>query len=114
MSKISFIAAAGLVLVSAVSASAASSGQINERQYRQADRIEDGRRAGSITWREGMKLRAEQRRIKRVENDFRRDGRLDRQERRILSNMQDRASAHIRHERRDGWRRAWWAPRVGR
>lgn len=114
MSKISFIAAAGLVLFSAVTASAASSRQIHERQDRQADRIEDGRRAGSITWREGMKLRAEQRRIQRVEHDFRRDGYLDRQERRILTNMQDRASARIRHERRDSWRRAWWAPRVGR
>jgi hypothetical protein len=114
MSKIAFIAAAGLVLVSAVSASAASTNQINDRQYRQADRIEDGRRAGSITWREGIKLRAEQRRIKKVERAFRDDGRLDRQERRILSNMQDRASSNIRSERRDSWRRAWWAPRVGR
>lgn len=114
MTKISFIAAAGLVLFSAATASAASSRNISDRQDRQADRIEDGRRAGSITWREGMKLRSEQRRIKRVENDFRRDGHLDRQERRILSNMQDKASSHIRHERRDSWRRAWWAPRVGR
>jgi hypothetical protein len=114
MSKISFIAAAGLVLFSAVTASAASTRQIYEREARQADRIEDGRRSGSITWREGLKLRAEQRRIKRVESDFRRDGHLDRQERRILSNMQDRASARIRDERRDSWRRAWWAPRVGR
>lgn len=114
MSKISYIAAAGLVLFSAASASAASSRNIEARQYKQADRIEDGRRAGSITWREGMKLRAEQRRIKKVERAFENDGRLDRQERRILSNMQDRASANIRSERRDSWRRAWWAPRVGR
>ena len=114
MSKISFIAAAGLVLVSAASATAASSRNIEARQDRQADRIEDGRRSGSITWREGMKLRAEQRRIKKVERAFENDGHLDRQERRILANMQDRASSNIRHERRDSWRRAWWAPRVGR
>lgn len=111
MSKISVVAALGLVLVSAAAASANS---INDRQDRQGDRIEDGRRAGSITWREGLKLRAEQRRIGNVERSFRSDGRLDRQERRILTNMQDRASQHIRDERRDGWRRAWWAPRVGR
>ena len=114
MSKISFIAAAGLVLFSAASASAASSRNIEARQDRQADRIDDGRRTGSITWREGMKLRAEQRRIKRVETAFERDGHLDRQERRILSNMQDRASSNIRHERNDSWHRVWWAPRVGR
>lgn len=114
MSKIAFVAAAGLVLFSAVTASAASTRSINDRQDRQADRIEDGRRAGSITWREGLKLRAEQRRIRNVERTFRSDGHLDRQERRILTNMQDNASSHIRNERRDGWRRAWWAPRVGR
>lgn len=114
MSKIAFIAAAGLVLFSATTASAASSRSINERQDRQADRIEDGRRSGKITWREGIKLRAEQRRINNVKRQFKSDGHLDRQERRILSNMQDGASSHIRSERRDGWRRAWWAPRVGR
>jgi hypothetical protein len=114
MNKISLIAAAGLVMSSAVAAAAHSSNAINYRQDRQADRIEDGRRSGSITWREGLKLRAEQRRIKRVEQNFRSDGHLDRQERRILTNMQDNASSHIRSERRDSWRRAWWAPRVGR
>ena len=46
LANLGVIAAAGLVLVSAVSASAASSNQIKERQYRQADRIEDGRRSG--------------------------------------------------------------------
>lgn len=114
MSKISFVAAAGLVLLSAASASAASSRNIDARQDRQADRIEDGRRSGAVTWREGMKLRAEQRRIKKVERAFESDGHLDRQERRILTNMQDRASANIRRERNDSWHRAWWAPRVGR
>lgn len=114
MSKISFVAAAGLVLISAASATAASSRTIEARQDRQADRIEDGRRSGSVTWREGMKLRAEQRRINKVEREFGRDGHLDRQERRILTNMQDNASQHIRHERNDSWRRVWWAPRVGR
>lgn len=114
MSKFSYIAAAGLVLFSATAASAASGRTIHDRQDRQADRIEDGRRSGSITWREGMKLRAEQRRIRSTERLFHRDGRLDRDERRVLTKMQDRASSNIRNERRDGWRRVWWAPRVGR
>lgn len=113
MSKISFVAA-GLVLISATSASAASLSNIEQRQDRQADRIEDGRRTGSVTWREGLKLRAEQRRINRVERAFASDGHVDRQERRILTNMQDRASANIRHERNDSWHRLWWAPRIGR
>ncbi len=114
MNKASFIAASGLVLISAASATAHSSRDINNRQDRQEVRIEDGRRHGSITWREGLKLRAEQRRIANVEREFRKDGYLDRKERRILTNMQNQASKHIRAERRDGWRRAWWAPRVGR
>ena len=114
MSKIGTIAAVGLVLFTAGVASAHGTRNINDRQDRQADRIEDGRSAGSITWREGLKLRAEQRRIARAEAAFRADGHLDRQERRVLTSMQDRASSHIRAERRDGWRRAWWAPRIGR
>lgn len=114
MNKAILIAATGLVLISALPASAHSSRQINDRQDRQEVRIEEGRRHGAITWREGLKLRAEQRRIANVEREFRKDGYLDRKERRILTNMQNRASKRIRAERRDGWRRAWWAPRVGR
>ena len=77
-------------------------------------RIEQGRQTGKITWTEGLKLRAEQKRIASKEAQFRSDGYLSPSERRQLRAMQNDASEHIADEKSDGWRRAWWLPRVGR
>ncbi len=110
MNKIALIAT-GLLMATTAGASAHS---IDARRDRQADRIEQGRETGKITWTEGLKLRAEQNRISRVEADYRSDGYLSTSERRKLRNMQDEASEHIAEEKSDGWRRAWWLPRVGR
>jgi hypothetical protein len=74
-------------------------------------RIEQGRETGKITWTEGLKLRAEQKRIARLEAEFRSDGYLSSSERRKLRTLQNDAADHIAHEKRDGWRRAWWLPR---
>ena len=52
-----------LILVPAANASAHSN---EARQDEQADAIEQGRREGSITWREGRQLRKDQREIARV------------------------------------------------
>ncbi len=94
-------------------AGAASAASINRTQERQADRIEDGRETGKITWTEGLKLRAEQNKIKRKEAEFRSDGYLSKSEYRTLKKMQNDASKDIRHEAHDGWKRAWWMPRIG-
>ena len=116
MSKFGFIAAAGsLVALSAVFAGPASAyDNVNQRQYRQDYRIEQGRRDGSITWMEGLKLRAEQRRIAQAEARFRSDGYLSPYERRTLSELQHQSSKHIQHERHDNQDRPWWLPRFGR
>jgi hypothetical protein len=93
----------------------ASANSIDDRQDRQANRIEHGRETGQITWTEGLKLRAEQNRIKRTEANLKSDdGYLSRSDRAKLNKMQNAASSHIASEAHDGWHRAWWLPRVGR
>lgn len=110
MNKIILAAATALVGMS-VAANAAS---INDRQEYQAKRIEQGRKSGKITWVEGLKLRAEQRKIARKEAEFRDDGYLNKSERKKLTKMQNNASEHIADEKNDGWKRASWLPRVGK
>jgi hypothetical protein len=110
MNKIVLAAAAALVATTGI----ASAASINDRQYHQGKRIEQGRQTGKITWTEGVKLRAEQRRIANLEALYRSDGYLSPSERRQLRAMQNNASEHIADEKHDGWKRAWWMPRFGR
>ena len=109
MNKIALIATA--LIASTAAASAAS---INDRRDYQASRIEQGRKTGKITWTEGLKLRAEQRRIANKEAAFRSDGHLSKSERRKIRYMQNDASEHIADEKSDARRRPWWLPRVGK
>jgi uncharacterized protein HemX len=113
-SKIALIAAAVLVATTAGASAHSSKYDVDARQERQADAIERGRETGAITWKEGLKLKKEQREIAETEAQFRADGRLSKGERQILKNMQDEAATHIASEKQDGWRRPWWLPRVGR
>ena len=59
-------AAAAIVAATTATASAHSVRKIDRSLDRQAETIEQGRRTGQITWREGLKLRAEQREIARL------------------------------------------------
>jgi methionine-rich copper-binding protein CopC len=98
----------------AASSSLAAAHSVDQRQAAQIDRIEDGRNAGTITWREGVKLRREQAQIARAEQQFKSDGRVSRDEKRALTQLQNQANHDIARESNDGWRRAWWVPRFGR
>lgn len=110
MNKIVLIATTALIASTAV----VSAASIDDRQDYQASRIEQGRKTGKITWTEGLKLRAEQRRIANKEAAFRSDGYLSKSERRTLRYMQNDASEHIVDEKSDARRRPWWLPRVGK
>jgi opacity protein-like surface antigen len=79
---------------------------IDARQARLNDRIEDGVRDGSITWREARELREQSRDIARVEARYRYDG-LNGWERADLDRRLDRLDQQIRYERRDGDYRRW-------
>jgi hypothetical protein len=109
MSK-SIIIAMSLLMGSAVAASAASIDTVRDRQ---ADRIEQGRESGKITWTEGLQLRAQQNRIARTEAEFKSKGYLTTSERRELRYMQREASENIADKKHNGWSRVWWLPRVG-
>ncbi len=100
-----------LVLAGAGSALAHSN---EARLDEQAQLIEQGRRQGSITWREGRELRKEQREIAEVKATFESDGHLSRSEKKILFKMQDAADQRIESEANDNLHRASWLPRFGR
>lgn len=76
--------------------------------------IEDGRKAGTITFFEGRKLRRQVRdAYVLVERSFE-DNRLSRSEHKLLRDAFDAVEDKIDREAKDGWRRARFLPRVGR
>ncbi len=106
--------AASVLAVSYLPAAAHDDGSIDARQERQAHAIERGRIKGKITWREGRKLRRQQRRINRLEHKFRADGHLDRNEMNVLHAMLDDARINIRAKKHNRLRRWSALPRFGR
>ena len=115
MTKIALIATSVLLATSASAfARTPSHSDIEAREQRQLGEIEQGRQSGAITWSEGLKLRAEQRRITAVEEAAEADGRVSRAERARLQGLQNQAYQNIESEKHDGWHRWWWLPRFGR
>ena len=114
MTKTLLIAASLLIASAASAVAAPSHRQIDARQNRQLNAIEEGRQTGQITWREGMKLRAQQHRIRSLERAYGADGHLSKTERSNLSARQDQARGSIAREKHDRWHRLWWLPRFGR
>lgn len=113
MSRIALIATAALLATSAGAFAHESKTSIDARELRQLGQIEQGRQDGSITWTEGMRLRAEQKRIAATEAAFMEDGHLSKREKRVLRKMQDDAAQHIKDESNDNQRRRF-LPRFGR
>jgi hypothetical protein len=102
-----------LKLVLAAAAAAASIGasaqplhrvvlsDIDTRQARQEQRIEQGIARGDLTRFEARQLRQGQREIARAEARAKADGRVDRRELRQLTALLDQADVHIRQARHD-------------
>ncbi len=106
---------AGTVMAASIVPASAHYDSINAKQAHQARSIERGRASGAITWREGLTLRAEQRKIKRLEKQFRKSGgRLTYKERKILKGKLKQAQRNIYQEKHDSYRRLKGLPRVGR
>ena len=108
------IATAALLTAATTAASAHPVRPIDRTLDQQAQKIEEGRRTGQITWTEGKKLRAEQREIARLLDTYLSDGTLTRREFRDLRARQKAAAWHIINEKHDGRRRPKFLPRVGR
>jgi CRISPR/Cas system-associated endoribonuclease Cas2 len=89
-----------------------STRDIDAIQAREAARIQQGIRNGSITRSEAAQLKAEQRRIEHLESRAKADGHISRSEHDQIRAAQARANHHITRESHDserrGWRRWWW------
>jgi len=110
MLKTAMSAAAILVATTAM----ASADGVQYRQARQSDRIEAGRETGSITWLEGLKLRAEQRHVAKVADYLRDgDGHYSGGNGLAVRRLQNQASADIQDAKDNNRYRVWWLPRVG-
>ena len=108
------VAAAAVLVTGIAGANAASVRPVEKRLDAQAAKIEQGRRDGSITWTEGIKLRKQQKLVKGIKNDFLADGHLSKRESHVLKKVQRRTAWNIVGEKTDARRRVWWLPRVGR
>lgn len=114
MTKLAILTAAAAALVASTLAASAHD-NINRVQERQLERIEAGRHAGSITFREGIALRREQRRIAALEAQFRKSGGgLSKAERQVLHQLQQEARKNIRAEKNDRQKRVGFLPRFGK
>lgn len=91
-------------LLAAGGASAQSMWSIDQREASQQQRIDAGRRDGSLTRSEASRLQQGEQRIDRYEARARADGVVTSGERQRLDGMLDRESRQINRERTDGQR----------
>jgi len=109
------ITLAALAAVSVVPAASAHSPAHFDRSIdRLEQRIEAGRQAGTITYFEGRSLRRLVGQARRRTDTAFADNHLSKQEYLELRREIRFVARKIRHEGRDGWRRARFLPRVGR
>jgi len=88
-------------------ASAHDTSTIDAVQAQQRHRIEHGRQAGQLTWREYRQLKAEQRHIARMERHAKADGFVSHREYRAIRHAQRAAGRHIYQETHDGQVAFW-------
>lgn len=101
---VALVTTLALVVVSGGTSFAKSPREVVQtRQVNQQKRIAKGVASGQLTVKETVRLQKQQRHINRTKKRMLADdGRLDRQERRVLDRKQDRASARIyvnKHDR---------------
>ncbi len=102
MSKLRYIPYAVLTAGLFLAGSASAQTWYDAREANQQQRIQDGRRDGSLTRSEYNRLENGQQRIEQYERRAERDGRIDPRERARLDSMLDRQSREINQQRHDG------------
>ena len=113
MNKIALCAALGLVaFTTTAQAYDARQAEIDRREAVQEQRIQAARRSGQLSGREYRSLEVEQARIRQLERNALRDGRIDSREAAQIRQAQNQASNHIYQdahnaERANRWNR-WW------
>lgn len=74
---------------------------VNAREHRQKERVEQGVRSGQLTKDEAKKLRAQQREIRQEEKQYRADGKFTKEERKDVQRDLNQASKDIYKEKHD-------------
>ena len=92
---------AGLALVVASGPALADTPYVDKREHRQAHRIYDGIRSGELTYGESARLIRGQRRVRRLEWQFKSDGVVTPAERAILHRRLNVQSARIYKNKHD-------------
>jgi hypothetical protein len=82
-------------------AQATSTPNIDRREARQENRIQQGAASGQLTAHEALRLEKEQAAINRTEARAKADGTVTRRERKRLHRMQDHASRDIHKQKHD-------------
>jgi len=85
----------GLVLFCAAGFSQTTKRKIAKRQNIQDARVNQGLRTGELTKREAIRLKQQQKDIKRSKRAAKADGKLTRKERRVIKAKQNKASQAI-------------------
>ncbi len=84
----------------------------DNRQHRQHHRIQEGVKSGELTRKEAAGLRAQQRKIRRMEHKAEADGTVTGGEKRRIERAQDRASKSIYKQKHDDQQRGDNAPQA--
>lgn len=74
---------------------------VDAREQSQRTRIREGVASGQVTHHEALRLRGEQRRVRRTERRAKADGTVTGSERARIEHKQNRASRDIRRQKRD-------------
>jgi uncharacterized membrane protein YebE (DUF533 family) len=70
-------------------------GQINKRQQKQDNRVDQGIKSGQITKKENAKIEMKQAKIQHMENQARADGKVTKKEKAAITKEQNEASRQI-------------------
>jgi hypothetical protein len=75
---------------------------VNQRQYNQQHRINQGVRSGQLTGQETHQLRQEEKQVRQEERTYKSDGRMTKDERKNLHQDLNQISKDIYTEKHDG------------
>ena len=102
--RVMFAIAAFAALMATAASAHDSTPRVDQREYRQGERIQQGRRSGELTRPENRRLMAGQRHVQRMERRAKADGCVTQRERARMGHAQDRQSQRIwrlKHNNRD-------------
>lgn len=101
MKKILVLASFLLVLAAGIVQAQDNTPVVDKRQQRQQARIRQGVASGEVTRTEAVRLKSEQRHIRRTERRAKADGQVTPRERAKIQRKQNRVSRDIRRQKRD-------------